>query len=283
MIKSLLIINCLIGLYPTNSNNLYILNSSFNNGHFKVAEINTDQTNEIKSKLKKVEEYLNSCRIDEAKFELKKILNIEPNNVLAEKKLKIIEEYELDYKYYANSLPELLSELNSNLEILNNKLDSITKKQNEYRNHSNRVNRERHIKICCLENSWEKSVKRISWEVTAMKASEFEKNKDYDSAIIEYEKSIQKGIEVYGSYLQIGGIYDKKGNYIKAIEVFKKALEIEPKIDNTYIILSYMYEYKIKDLDKAIEMKKKVLELNPNEQYYKNELKYLIDKRNKLK
>jgi tetratricopeptide (TPR) repeat protein len=66
------------------------------------------------------------------------------------------------------------------------------------------------------------------------------------------------------AYFNMGNVYNRKHDYDKAIEYYKKALEIAPDCASIYRNIGVTYEDK-HDYNKAIEYYKKAIELNPEE------------------
>jgi len=108
---------------------------------------------------------------------------------------------------------------------------------------------------------------------------------DYTKA----ENMFKKGITIIGQdsnkrvdfYLALGWVYIKQGQYIKAEEILKKAMEINPDNYETYEQLGACYIY-VGKYSQAEDMYRKAVELNPNithdcvkrALYYANEEKY---------
>jgi len=74
-----------------------------------------------------------------------------------------------------------------------------------------------------------------------------------------------------GVYYALGIAYDDKEEYDKAIEAYKKAVEINPQREEAYNNMGIAHKNK-KEYDKAIEAYKKAVEINPqkDEAYYNN-------------
>jgi tetratricopeptide (TPR) repeat protein len=89
----------------------------------------------------------------------------------------------------------------------------------------------------------------------------------------EQEEILKKAIEIkdgdkYDTYLELGKYYRNSAEYHKAIEMFKKAAEMNLKDEEIYLNIAWCYR-DTGEQNKAIEMFKKVLAINPeNEEGY---------------
>ena len=98
-----------------------------------------------------------------------------------------------------------------------------------------------------------------------LRASLLEMRGDYDKAIECYKKAIELNPDYADAYGGIGTTYCKKDCYDKAIECYKIAIELESDFAdaNTYNNMGIAYRKK-GYRDKAIEYYEKAIELNPN-------------------
>jgi len=85
---------------------------------------------------------------------------------------------------------------------------------------------------------------------------------EYDKAEEMLKKAIEINPENGWNYIELMQLYLSGGEYDKTEEMGKKAIEINPESENAYIILGLLYRGS-KEYDKAEEMFKKVLEINP--------------------
>ena len=104
-------------------------------------------------------------------------------------------------------------------------------------------------------------------------------NGEYDKAIESYKKAIEINPKKDDAYYNMGISYDDNGEYDKAIESYKKAIEINPKKDKTYYNMGIAYSEN-KQYDKAIESYKKAIEINPkkDDAYYNMGIAYIENK-----
>jgi Tfp pilus assembly protein PilF len=65
-------------------------------------------------------------------------------------------------------------------------------------------------------------------------------------------------------YLNEGFRFFTEQNYQQAVEQFNNAIELDPKFDLAINALAETYN-KMGDLDKAIEMARKLIQINPND------------------
>jgi tetratricopeptide (TPR) repeat protein len=61
------------------------------------------------------------------------------------------------------------------------------------------------------------------------RASEFIAARDYDSAIVEYDKAIEADAEFAGSYASRGDAYVQKGDYRAALKDYDEAIRLNPE------------------------------------------------------
>ena len=89
----------------------------------------------------------------------------------------------------------------------------------------------------------------------------------YDEAIKEYEIALnynQDDLDMVDLYGILGLLYNHpKENYDKSIEYYKKALNIQPENEIIYINIGIVYDDK-GDYSKAIEYYQKAIEINPD-------------------
>lgn len=88
--------------------------------------------------------------------------------------------------------------------------------------------------------------------------------KDYENAIAEYTRAIEKDPDYVEAYNHRGNAYIEKRDYDKAIEEYTRALEIKPDFETAYINRALAYAGK-KDYERAIADCTKAIELNPND------------------
>lgn len=85
---------------------------------------------------------------------------------------------------------------------------------------------------------------------------------EFDKAIEELKKAVEIDPSSLAAHLNLGNAYTSKGDFDKAVEELKKATEINPDNALTHNNLAYAYALK-GEFDKAIEGYTKVLEINP--------------------
>ena len=88
--------------------------------------------------------------------------------------------------------------------------------------------------------------------------------KEYEKAIEAYKKAIEINPKDDSAYTNMGVAYRKQEEYEKAIEAYKKAIEINPKKDSAYTNMGNAYAEQ-KEYEKAIEAYKKAIEINPKD------------------
>ena len=88
----------------------------------------------------------------------------------------------------------------------------------------------------------------------------YEQNKEFDSALKEYEKA-SKNLTI--AYLYMGNIYFLKNEYTEAELYYRKTIDKDPKNADAYNNLAWLYCMKRENLDEAEDLALKAIELNP--------------------
>jgi tetratricopeptide (TPR) repeat protein len=83
------------------------------------------------------------------------------------------------------------------------------------------------------------------------KGSSYSDGEDYDKAIAEFTKAIEENPKDEESYRERGIVYRKKGDYDKALKDCNKAVELNPKDAWAYHAVGRVYEA-TNEYDKAI-------------------------------
>lgn len=94
-------------------------------------------------------------------------------------------------------------------------------------------------------------------------AEKYYKNKDFKSAIVNYNKAMEvdPALKNTSAYLNLGMAYDNIGNFDQAENAFNKALKIAPENSELFYKIGNHYEEKNDD-DNAIDYYKKAIESN---------------------
>ncbi len=89
-------------------------------------------------------------------------------------------------------------------------------------------------------------------------------SKDYEATIKHIEKVLDKGPSRYGNsyYSNLATAYDNSGNEEKAVEIYKKGIELYPMDYNLWFNLGITYEG-LEKYDEAVEQYKAALARNP--------------------
>jgi len=153
--------------------------------------------------------------------------------------------------------------------------------------------------LCSTENRIEEAVKHfrivvdsglndpgiLSHALYYLAASSVEK-KDFNSAIEHLEKALGTGLEnrEFLSHLHyyLGVAYDQTGKFEKAEEHLKKVLELNPKYDDALNYLSYSYADRGINLDQALELIKRALEISSDNGAYIDTLGWIYFKQGKF-
>ena len=97
-------------------------------------------------------------------------------------------------------------------------------------------------------------------------------NRDYDKAILDYNKALSIDKYYLSAYKDLGGVYYIRGNYDQEVANYLKATQIDPKNCEAFSLLATAYEDS-KQFDKAIDSYKHALAIKPDD---KDSLFYLI-------
>jgi tetratricopeptide (TPR) repeat protein len=97
------------------------------------------------------------------------------------------------------------------------------------------------------------------------------KKGEYDRAIEAFRKALELKPDLYEAWNNLGVAYDAKGEYDRAIEAYCKALELKPDLHEAWYNLGVAYGMK-REHDQAIEALHKALELQPDDPQAWNDL-----------
>ena len=105
----------------------------------------------------------------------------------------------------------------------------------------------------------------------------YDKLEKYQKAIDAYKKAIEIKPDLHYAYFNMGPAYFKLEKYQKAIDTFKKVIEIKPDFHKAYSGMGMTYR-KLKKYQKAIDAYKKAIEIKPDyhEAYYSMGVTYGI-------
>ncbi|MFH1778481.1 MAG: tetratricopeptide repeat protein [Candidatus Omnitrophota bacterium] len=97
-----------------------------------------------------------------------------------------------------------------------------------------------------------------------------------DEAEKEYKKAIELDPKLIDTYNNLGCLYVKRAEFAKAKEIFDDALKINAKSEKIYYNLGVIYAQE-NNFEKANALWKKALEINPNYDVAKAAIKSLMD------
>ncbi|MGQ9619255.1 MAG: tetratricopeptide repeat protein, partial [Candidatus Aminicenantia bacterium] len=144
------------------------------------------------------------------------------------------------------------------------------------------------------------AISRIGDTETALNLAKegFEKNRDFDflfaglSILIERkewdkgEKLINYMLERKSDneevYLRVGDFYEKKGEFKRAEKAVKKAISLNPNFSNAINYLAYSWAERGKNLDKALNLAKKAVNLDPENPDYLDTIGWICFKLGKI-
>jgi lipoprotein NlpI len=91
----------------------------------------------------------------------------------------------------------------------------------------------------------------------------YERKGDYDKAIQDYDSAIDSNPNLFEAYYNRGRIYEKKGEHDRAIRDFDQAIQINPSYVNIFIIHGVANE-NIGEYDQAIQDYNQAIKHNPS-------------------
>jgi protein O-mannosyl-transferase len=102
----------------------------------------------------------------------------------------------------------------------------------------------------------------------------YARQKDYAKAIEEFKKAIEINPNYADAYHNLGNTYQQVGQLDAAIENYQKALEFNPNLWQSYQNLAAI-SFDAGDSSKALEYIKKALEVDPQNQQLQENLKFI--------
>ena len=101
----------------------------------------------------------------------------------------------------------------------------------------------------------------------------------YDLAIAEFNKVLRVQPDNVSAHFLLGSIYIEINDNVKAKEAFKKVLALEPEHDGALNSLGYIYAEDGVNLDEALKMARKAIELDPSNGAYYDTLGWVLYKK----
>ena len=95
---------------------------------------------------------------------------------------------------------------------------------------------------------------------------------DYKQAEISLKKLLEIDKENDLAYFYLGALYEKTGQKEKAEDFFRKVIKLNPQNPDAYNYLGYMFAEQEKNLDEAIELVSKALDIAPDNGAYVDSL-----------
>jgi len=103
----------------------------------------------------------------------------------------------------------------------------------------------------------------------------YEKKEEFEAAIKEYESASRK---LPLAFVYLGNVYFQRGDYKRAEEYYKEAIERDPSNGDAYNNLAWLYYTKRENLEGAEKLVLKAIELNPSKgALYKDTLRKIQD------
>lgn len=108
------------------------------------------------------------------------------------------------------------------------------------------------------------------------------RDKKFDEALRNMEKATELYPESAQLYFYTGVIYEQTGKKVRAAENFRKAIEFDPTLAEAYNYLGYMFAEDGENLDEAVELVQKALQLDPGNPAYIDSLGWTYFKSGKI-
>jgi len=105
-----------------------------------------------------------------------------------------------------------------------------------------------------------------------MRGLAFSDLENYKQAEIALTKLLEIDEENDLAYFYLGALYEKTGQKVKAEDFFRKVIKLNPESPDAYNYLGYMLAEEEKNLDEAIELVSKALDIAPNNGAYVDSL-----------
>jgi choline-sulfatase len=94
-----------------------------------------------------------------------------------------------------------------------------------------------------------------------------EQQGDLPRAIAEYTKEIELHANSYKAAFNLGRVYERVGDTRGQVDAFKKAIEMNPSFAEGHLYLAKAYLDQERQLDEAVQLARKGLELAPTSEY----------------
>jgi choline-sulfatase len=94
-----------------------------------------------------------------------------------------------------------------------------------------------------------------------------EQQGDLQRAIAEYTKEIELHANSYKAAFNLGRVYERVGDRRRQVDSFKKAIEINPSFAEGHLFLAKAYLDQEQQLDEAVQLARKGVELAPTSEY----------------
>jgi len=90
-----------------------------------------------------------------------------------------------------------------------------------------------------------------------------------DKALAKYNEAIQKDPQDAISYVRLASVYAEKKDTNQAVDLYEKAMQIQPDNDAAALELANMYQYTTKEYEKAVNVYLQLVVKKPNDPYLK--------------
>jgi tetratricopeptide (TPR) repeat protein len=109
-------------------------------------------------------------------------------------------------------------------------------------------------------------------------AEVFEKENQLEKALETLKRGLEKNQNGEGIHFQIGALYDKMGEFDKMVAEMKEVLRLNPNHADALNYLGYSYSERGLQLEEALKLIQKAMELKPNMGYITDSLGWVYYK-----
>ncbi len=116
-------------------------------------------------------------------------------------------------------------------------------------------------------------------EIYLYLAQLYSSQRKFDEAIVQFNKILEVQPDNVSAYYLLGSIYLETGDRTKAKDAFKKVLALEPDHDGALNSLGYIYAEDGVNLDDALKMARRAVDLDPSNGAYYDTLGWVLYKK----
>src|SRR5206468_11893188 len=94
------------------------------------------------------------------------------------------------------------------------------------------------------------------------------RDKQYDRAVETLQEGLTLDDKHKDLHFQLGVVYEKQSRFDDAVGAFRRVISIDPKHAEAYNYVGYMYAERGQNLEEAIQLIRKALDLEPDNGYF---------------